>query len=419
MTQWGNYLSIQFTMSLAEAGDRIAERLRGLLQVQAERPDVPVPSCLLGCINQSVFTCKICSEPYDNIHKFVEHGKIHTGSGSLACSWCGEEWRSYVSLTIHQLVYQGQAGGKTEKEHQGGGKTEKKRPSIDKDKLTCPLSCGDQPYSVKNLKVHLQAFHGCEPGNISVVKDDAGHVDKVDADLGVSGVECYRCETRINTSNVSLEHHIILECFARSPIVQQEVTGLTQLCDEQEIDALDLVQMELESHLNYWTNLLNCKAGNTMETFLREGYREDSKYSRLPKHFSKDCLAWLPRRYTLEVFESEQHNLLLLFDVWCQVIERLYSLEPDLQETMIRINKEIQNNVSSGNLPEWEEMDSQDLGQFEDQETINKLEIELGWKDRQPVFFGGGDLNDVVRDIANKRDLKQATNTCVHFPDQN
>lgn len=359
-------------MSLAEAGDRNAERLRGLLQVQPERPDVPVPSCLLGCINQSVFTCKICSEPYDNIHKFVEHGKIHTGSGSLVCSWCGEEWRSFVPLTIHQLVYQG--GGKGEKEHPSMGK--------EKDKLACPLTCGDKPYSLDHLKVHLQAFHGCEPGSISVVKDVAGHVETVAVDLGDDGVECYRCETRINTSNVSLEHHIILECFARSPVVQQEVAGLTQLCDEEEIDALDLVEMELESHLNYWTNLLSCKAGKTMDTFLREGRREDTKYNRLPKHFSKDCLAWLPTRYTLEVFESEQHNLLLLFDVWSQVMERLYSIEPDLQETMLRINKEIQNNVSHGKLPQWEEMDTQDLGQWEDMETINKLEVELGWKEK-------------------------------------
>lgn len=359
-------------MSLAEAGDRNAERLRGLLQVQPERPDVPVPSCLLGCINQSVFTCKICSEPYDNIHKFVEHGKIHTGSGSLVCSWCGEEWRSFVPLTIHQLVYQG--GGKGEKEHPSMGK--------EKDKLACPLTCGDKPYSLDHLKVHLQAFHGCEPGSISVVKNVAGHVETVAVDLGDDGVECYRCETRINTSNVSLEHHIILECFARSPVVQQEVAGLTQLCDEEEIDALDLVEMELESHLNYWTNLLSCKAGKTMDTFLREGRREDTKYNRLPKHFSKDCLAWLPTRYTLEVFESEQHNLLLLFDVWSQVMERLYSIEPDLQETMLRINKEIQNNVSHGKLPQWEEMDTQDLGQWEDMETINKLEVELGWKEK-------------------------------------
>jgi len=383
-------------MSASEAGDTNAERLRGLLQVHPERPDVPVPSCLLGCINQSVFTCKICCDPYDNIHQFVEHGKTHTGTGSLVCSWCGEEWRSFVSLSIHQLVWQ-------------GGEQEEKQRAIKhvKDKasktIPCPLTCGHQPLSLPNLKVHLQTFHGCEPGNIKVVKSGSGQqVQTVEADLGETEASCYRCETRINSGNVSLEHHVILECFARSPIVQQEITGLTQLCDEQEIDALDLVEVELESHLVYWTSFLRSKANNTTEAFLREGYREDKKYTRLPNHFSKECLAWLPRRYTLEVFESEQHNILLLFDIWCQVVERLYSLDPDLDETMVKMNKQIQINVNSGKLPEWEDLGAEEMDQWEDQDTINKLEMELGWKDRQPAFFGGGDLNEAVRDVGSK-----------------
>jgi len=69
---------------------------------------------------------------------------------------------------------------------------------------------------------------------------------------------------------------------------------------------------------------------------------------------------------------------------------------------MVKMNKQIQINVNSGKLPEWEDLGAEEMDQWEDQDTINKLEMELGWKDRQPAFFGGGDLNEAVRDVGSK-----------------
>jgi len=72
-----------------------------------EAGDVPVPSCLNQCRNSELFHCKICSEPFTNIHRFIAHGlecQSLARSGAIRCPYCGQSFSSRVSLSLHQLV---------------------------------------------------------------------------------------------------------------------------------------------------------------------------------------------------------------------------------------------------------------------------------------------------------------------------
>jgi len=72
-----------------------------------EAGDVPVPSCLNQCRNSELFHCKICSEPFTNIHRFIAHGlecQSLARSGATRCPYCGQSFSSRVSLSLHQLV---------------------------------------------------------------------------------------------------------------------------------------------------------------------------------------------------------------------------------------------------------------------------------------------------------------------------
>ena len=108
--------------------------------------------------------CQVCDEPFDNIHTFVQHGKVHTGSGSLVCSWCGDVFRSVVSLTIHQMVWRKEDEGvcETDDESREGesSKYKLKREDGDGEKFGCPLNCGNQAYSLDALKVSIDCKAG-------------------------------------------------------------------------------------------------------------------------------------------------------------------------------------------------------------------------------------------------------------------
>lgn len=76
-----------------------------------EAGDAPVPSCLNQCRNSELFHCKICSEPFTNIHRFIAHGLEcqsltmgGAGARSIRCPYCGQGFSSRVSLSLHQLV---------------------------------------------------------------------------------------------------------------------------------------------------------------------------------------------------------------------------------------------------------------------------------------------------------------------------
>jgi len=325
--------------------------------------DAPVPACLNHCINQEVFNCKICGEMFDNIHKYITHGKSHRGS-STVCGWCGGVWPNYSALCIHQLVWE-------EKESEESNSVGSDR--VEGSKVTCPLCCGIEPLSLTMMRSHLATFHGAAQNNLIASEED-GSLD-VSVDEKEPTTTCPKCETTLFSEKVNLDYHLGFQCLKRSaPVVQrvQEIQEQSVMAGEepillllQEIQALILHLKGLLEHSGY------------RERFLEVADSCDKVYSQLPKGFTQDYLGWVPVGYTLQVLESEKNNFPVMLEVWSQVVEKLAG-PPQLQDVCLKLEAELGRKVG-GELAWGSLTFDPAMLQAPQQTVLNKLERELGW----------------------------------------
>jgi len=347
--------------------------------------DVPVPACLNQCINQEAFSCKICGEPYDNIHALVDHGKHHLGQSNLTCAFCGESLPSFVSLTLHQLVWQAHrqcpdCGASIEGDRhvchlaaaEGGDE------GGVQGRFRCPLLCSQVHYPLEYLKAHLVSFHGCEKSSVEVMKDGAGQVQGVKAELGPEAVRCPNCDTRINSNAIKLESHVILSCSARSKSVTQRVSNIVAMAEEWGEDPLLIVKQEVEASVLHYASML--ESSSYLDKFLQGGMAADRRYDKLPANFSREYLGYLAPGHTVQQMQAEDSNLVFKFGVWSQLVEKTAG-PPDIQDLIVKFEEDLMSVVRSGVMADWCKMD-RDLAlstDLPDSKTLSDLEQELGW----------------------------------------
>jgi len=347
--------------------------------------DVPVPACLNQCINQEAFSCKICGDPYDNIHALVEHGKHHLGQSNLTCAFCGESLPSFVALTLHQLVWQAHrqcpdCGASIESDRhvchlaaaEGGDQVGVQ------GRFRCPLLCSKVHYPLEYLKAHLVSFHGCEKTSVEVMKDGAGQVQGVKAELGSEAVRCPNCDTRINSNAIKLESHVVLSCSARSKSVTQRVSNIVAIADEWGEDPLLIVKQEVEASILHYASML--ESSSYLDKFLQGGMAADRRYDKLPANFSREYLGYLVPGHTADLFQTEGKNLVFKFGIWSQLVEKTAG-PPDIQDLIVKFEEDLMSVVRSGVTADWCKMDRDPAlsTDMPDSKTLSELEQELGW----------------------------------------
>lgn len=350
--------------------------------------DVPVPACLNHCINQEAFCCKICDEPFDNIHTLVDHGKNHLGQADLTCAFCGKSFSSFVALSLHQLMWQAQRNCsecgeemENEKQHEchlaAAAKTVEDQHQ-NEGRFKCPLLCSKVHYPLENLKAHLVTFHGCETNSVELMKDPEGNIQGVKAELGPDAFKCPNCETRINCGAVKLENHVILSCSARSGIVTQRISNLASMAEEMEEDQLLVMKQEIDASLLHYTNVLESE--DSLDKFLQQSMAADRRYDKLPANFSMEYLGHRIPGHTHQLVRSEEDNLIFKFGVWSQLVEKTAGPE-DIQDLVARFDDEIMSLVKSGVNTHWAklERDPALLTDMPDSKTLADLEQELGF----------------------------------------
>lgn len=347
--------------------------------------DVPVPACLNQCINQEAFSCKICGDPYDNIHALVEHGKHHLGQSNLTCAFCGESLPSFVALTLHQLVWQAHrqcpdCGASIESDRhvchlaaaEGGDQVGVQ------GRFRCPLLCSKVHYPLEYLKAHLVSFHGCEKTSVEVMKDGAGQVQGVKAELGCEAVRCPHCDTRINSNAIKLDSHVVLSCSARSKSVTQRVSNIVAIADEWGEDPLLIVKQEVEASILHYSSML--ESSSYLDKFLQAGMAADRRYDKLPANFSREYLGYLAPDHTADQFQAEDNNLVFKFGIWSQLVEKTAG-PPDIQDLIVKFEEDLMSVVRSGVTADWCKMDRDPAlsTDMPDSKTLSDLEQELGW----------------------------------------
>lgn len=359
--------------------------LHSLVQGQGEGPslaDVPVPACLNQCINQEAFACKICGDPYDNIHALVEHGKHHLDQAHLTCAFCGDTLPSFVALTLHQVVWQpnkvcSDCGAPlnllskhvchlTEGIQPGQGS------------FKCPLQCSKLHYPLEYLKAHLVSFHGCEKSCVEVMKDSSGQVQGVKAELGNQAVACPICNTRINSNTVKLESHVILNCSARSKSVTHRVSNLVSMAEEWAEDPLLVIKQEVDAAVLHYSSLLD--GDEYLDKFLQLAMAADRRYDRLPANYSKEYLGHRIEGITLQQLKEQENNLVFKFEIWSKLVEKM-SGPKDIQDLIVKFEEDMMSAARSGMTSTWCKLDK-DLAVVTDppdSKTLADLEQELGW----------------------------------------
>jgi len=329
------------------------------------RIDVPVPACLNHCINQEVFYCKVCGEVFDNIHKYISHGKLHRSTSKI-CSWCGGTWPTYSALCIHQLVWDGSEDekGKTNDDGEAG-------------LLNCPLNCGLERESISTIQTHLISFHGANTSQINIKeKDGKTELDVTkEADSTTTTSSCPKCSTSI-FKQMSLERHIAFHCLSRSPAVKQR-TDLYLSSDVYSDNPLLPLNMEIQALVSHLKELLS--NNQYSQAFEESGLKADVRYDKLPEGFTKQYLAWLPTGYTQQVLEAEAGNFAVTFDLWSQVIDKLSGPE-NLKEVAVKLESDLYGMLKSGMVSRWPPLlFDQAMLDNPDQDILNSLETQLGW----------------------------------------
>jgi len=337
------------------------ESLRALTASGVQRIDVPVPACLNHCINQEVFYCKVCGEVFDNIHKYITHGKIHRSS-STTCAWCGGVWPSYSALCIHQLVCDsGEVNDKLAQKNEG-------------DQHSCPLSCGPQQYSETGVQTHLLTYHGANQSQIIISNKDGG--TKIEVEKGENFSTCPKCSTII-FEKVDPNIHLAFHCNKLSEAVKLR-TAQFLASDVYSDNPLFPLKQEIFSLISHLKELM--VNNEYRENFECEGEKADEKYALLPHAFTKQYLSWIPVGTSWhQVIESNDENFSVIFDVWCQVVDKLSSPE-GLQDITQRLEVEVSDSVESGIMSRWTTL-TFDAAMLDapDQHILNSLEAQLGW----------------------------------------
>jgi len=315
--------------------------------------DVPVPGCLTHCINLELLQCKICSEPFTNIHSLIRHGKKHAEEKKTTCSFCSQDFESCVALSLHQLVWE----NKQEKNDNPEGE------------LHCPLKCSQNSLSLESLKNHLMIVHGCEKSEISVSKSRSGGIT-VTSDLGDHQDICPRCGAKINTAQAhSLESHIAINCNARSETVSRAVSRILNMAAQADLEPLAVLKMEIESVVAQFE-----EQEGADDKLLKLGQMMDRKYSSLPDNFSRDFLWRVPDTFSQD---NRSEEFVQQFDVWSEYIERLAG--PDDVQHIIAQYEDIMSR-SSGDSLQWKASTERDLYSKADipaSQLLSRLEAEL------------------------------------------
>ena len=194
------------------------------------------------------------------------------------------------------------------------------------------------------------SFHGCEKTSVEVMKDGAGQVQGVKAELGPEAVRCPNCETRINSNAIKLESHVVLSCSARSKSVTQRICNLVSLADEWGEDPLVIVKQEVEASMLHYTNMLE----NTQyqDKFLQQGMAVDRRYDRLPANFSKEFLGYLVPGHTAAMVQAEENNLVFSFGIWSKLVEKTAGPQ-DIQDLIVKFEEDLMSVVRSGVTTDW------------------------------------------------------------------
>lgn len=327
------------------------------------RIDVPVPACLNHCINQEVFYCKVCGEVFDNIHKYISHGKLHRSTSKI-CGWCGGTWPSYSALCIHQLVWD-----RAEDENKN------KNDNGKEGKTSCPLNCGLEPVTMNTIQTHLISFHGANTSQINIKEKDGKIELDVNKEADSTTSSCPKCSTSI-FQQMSLEKHIAFHCLSRSQAVKQR-TDLYLASDVYSDNPLLPLNMEMQALVNHLKELLS--NNQYSQAFEEEGMKADVKYDQLPAGFTKQYLAWLPMGYTQQVLEDEADNFALTFDLWSQVIDKLSGPE-NIKDVAFKLESDLTGMLKSGMVTRWPPLSfDQAMLDTPDQDILNSLEAQLGW----------------------------------------
>ena len=155
---------------------------------------------------------------------------------------------------------------------------------------------------------------------MSTHKTRSGQVS-VSIDVGDSGVDCPRCGTRIIPGpNLSLESHVVMDCFYRSDRVTRVVSRLVKDARKEDLDPLLVIKMEMESVLDRNLDLP------------MDDNEADSKFCFLPDNFTQKYLNVKKRSIGSDIFE--------MFYNWSEYIEKSSGAE-DLIDLIEKFEDEI------------------------------------------------------------------------------
>lgn len=199
--------------------------------------DIPVPSCLNQCRNSEMFHCKICSEPFSNIHKLITHGADHRtslGSGAVRCAFCGQTFSSPLSLSLHQMV-----------------------------------------------KDNIQ-----ERGTPSTQRTRSGHMTADNRDNNAAD-QCPRCDI-LTSNDTSMERHVLMECSARSDHVARSVSRVTSSVSD--FDPMLILRMEMEAVVTQCQASVSDSDHDQKYLFLRKNFNENFLHVSSNSHSSNPDL---------------------------------------------------------------------------------------------------------------------------------
>jgi len=289
--------------------------------------DVPIPGCLTHCINLELFHCKICSEPFTNIHSLIRHGKKHVEEGNTTCSYCGEDFGSLVALSLHQLV--------------------------------------------RENKQEADSHVG-EDSAFSQISNTRNGGNLVTSELEDNLEICPRCGMEVKTSQShSLEVHVVTSCKARSEVVTRAVNRIINMTDLSDLQPMDVLKMEIESVVNQFENLQNGAA----DPVLTAAKILDRQNGSLPDNFSRDILLKVPVKFSAN---GECEMFLQQFDVWSEYVSRMAG--PDEVQDIIAQYEEIVSRSSAEPLQWKMEPDTDKFSlkeYYPEAQYLSKLETEI------------------------------------------
>ena len=194
----------------------------------------------------------------------------------------------------------------------------------------------------------------------------------VSSDVGDQHQICPRCGLKVTTVEPdSLELHVVMDCKARSEAVARAVSRTVNMTDQSDLQAFDVLRMEIESVVSQFEDIQSGDAANLLDA----GQMIDKKYDSLPDNFSRDFLLKVPERFSPNVSSKE---FLQQFDVWSDYIESLAGPD-DVQHIIAQYDDIVTRN--SGDTLQWEtETETEHLynsANLPDNQLTSMLEAEI------------------------------------------